>query len=126
MHDRVAKPQGSDQAPDSSTSSTRMPQGQVARRAGPMPRSGPTVGSGHDPAEREADDVADRVVAELLRSDRTSLPFATPGGGTRIRRMHTGEVNGVAYLADGRVASVADDGGLFVWSSHAPGAAPEA
>ncbi len=69
-----------------------------------------------------------------VRSDRRQIAFGYRNDvilvalGDRtadVRRMHTGEVNGVAYLADGRVASVADDGGLFVWSSHTPGAAPE-
>ncbi|MFN0245319.1 MAG: WD40 repeat domain-containing protein [Kofleriaceae bacterium] len=44
-----------------------------------------------------------------------TLRLAT--GDTRQRIGHDGEVNGVAYLADGRIASTADDGALLVWGS---------
>jgi WD40 repeat protein len=59
-----------------------------------------------------------------VRSDRAQIAFAyahhvvtldLAGGEPRKRSAHTDEVNGLAYLGDGRLASTADDGALLVW-----------
>lgn len=66
-----------------------------------------------------------RVHGLAICGDRAEIAFGLANDVLRLNlhngkvqrhSAHTGEVNSVAYLADGRVASTGDDGALMVWA----------